>query len=86
MTVADMTDEVRRYFKLGEKDSGVVVSKVKSGGVAAVAGLKPLELVLQVNGEDVSSAKDFISKTKGKKDLTLKVQRLTTTRMVPIKL
>ena len=86
MTVCDMTYEVRKYFKLGEDASGVVVTKVKGGGVAAVAGIRPLELVLDVNGESVKSAKEFLEKTKGKKDLGFTVRRLTATRMVPIKL
>ena len=59
---------------------------MKGGGTAAVAGIRPLELILEVNGENVVSAKDFVEKTKGKKDLTFTVRRLTATRMVPIKL
>ena len=81
-----MTQEVRKYFKFDEKAPGVVVTKVKGGGTAAVAGIRPLELILEVNGENVVSAKDFVEKTKGKKDLTFTVRRLTATRMVPIKL
>ncbi len=86
VTVCDMTYEVRKYFKLGEDAPGVVVAKVKSGGVAAVAGMRPLELVVDVNGEGVKSAKDFLEKTKGKKDLNFTVRRLSATRVVPIKL
>jgi hypothetical protein len=86
VTVADMTYEVRKYFKFDDAASGVVIDKVKGGGPAAVAGLKPLELILQVNGEDVKDAKDFLAKTKDKKDLTFSVRRLTATRVVPIKL
>ena len=86
ITVADMTYEVRKYFKFGDDAPGVVVVKIKGGGPAAVAGLKPLELITQVNGEDVKDAKDFLAKVKDKKDLTFSVRRLTATRVVPIKL
>lgn len=86
ITVCDMTAEVRKYFKFDEKAPGVVVAKVKSGGTGAVAGLRPLELITEVNGEGVTSAKDFLEKTKGKKELNLTVRRLANTRMVPIKL
>ena len=86
ITVADMTYEVRKYFKFDDSASGVVIDKVKGGGPAAVAGLRPLELILQVNGEDVKDAKDFLAKTKDRKDLTFSVRRLTATRVVPIKL
>ena len=86
MTVCDMTYEVRKYFKFDEAAPGVVVAKVKGGGVAAVSGIRPLELIIDVNGEGVKSAKDFVEKTKGKKDLSFTVRRLTNTRMVPIKM
>ena len=86
MTVCDMTYEVRKYFKLDADAPGVVVAKVKAGGVAAVAGVRPLELIIDVNGEGVKSAKDFLDKTKGKKNLSFTVRRLTATRVVPIKM
>lgn len=86
MTVCDMTREVRQYFKFESSAPGVVVAKVKGGGTAAIAGIRPLELILEVNGEPVVSAKDFAAKTKGKTDLTFKVRRLGATRMVPIRL
>lgn len=86
MTVCDMTYEVRKYFKFDENAPGVVVAKVKSGGVAAVSGIRPLELIIDVNGEGVKSAKDFLEKTKGKKELNFTVRRLTNTRVVPIKM
>lgn len=86
IVVADMTREVRKYFKFDDKAPGVVISKVKTGGVGAVAGLRPLELIIEVNGEGVYSAKDFQEKTKGKKDLNFTVRRLSNTRVVPINL
>lgn len=86
LTVADLTREVRAYFKFADNAPGVVIAKLKSGGPAAVAGLKPLELVIQVDGVDVKDAKDFAAKVKGKRDLTLSVRRLQATRVVPIKL
>jgi hypothetical protein len=86
IAVCDMTQEVRKYFKFDDKAPGVVIAKIKSGGVGAVAGLKPLELIVEVNGEGVVSAKDFQEKTKGKKELNFTVRRLSNTRVVPIKL
>jgi len=84
LSVKDMTFEVRRYFKFDDKAPGIVIAKVKPGSPAAVAGLKPFELVTEVNGEKVSGAKDFAAKIKGKKDLVFAVRRLAQTRMVKI--
>jgi hypothetical protein len=84
LSVRDMTFEVRRFFKFGEKSPGVVIAKVKPGSPAAVAGLRPFELVTEVNGENVSDAKDFASKIKGRQDLVFAVRRLAQTRIVKI--
>lgn len=84
LSVRDMTFEVRRFFKFADKAPGVVIAKVKPGSPAAVAGLKPYELVTEVNGEGVAGAKDFAAKVKGKKDLVFAVRRLAQTRMVKI--
>ena len=84
LSVRDMTFEVRRYFKFDEKASGIVIARVKPGSPAAVAGLKPFELVTEVNGEKVTGAKDFAAKIKGKADLVFAVRRLAQARMVKI--
>ena len=84
LSVRDMTFEVRSYFKFDDKAPGIVIARVKPGSPAAVAGLKPFELVTEVNGEKVSGAKDFAAKIKGKADLVFAVRRLAQTRMVKI--
>ncbi len=86
IVVADMTFEVRNYMKLDENAPGVVITKMKGGSPAAVAGLRPTELITEVNGKPVTSAKDFSEKIKGIKDLTFSVRRLTATRVVRIQL
>lgn len=86
ITVCDMTYEVRKFLKLADDAPGVVVRRIKPGGVAAVAKISAYETIEQVNGEDVMSARDFLAKTKGRKDLVFKVRRITTTRIVPVKL
>ena len=84
LSVRDMTFEVRRYFKFDDRAPGIVIARVKPGSPAAVAGLKPYELVTSVNGESVSGAKDFAEKVKGRKDLVFSVRRLAQTRMVKL--
>ena len=82
--VKDMTFEVRRFFKFDDQAPGVVIAKIKPGSPAAVAGLKVFELITEVNGEKVTSAKDFAAKIKDRKDLVFAVRRLSQTRMVKI--
>ena len=84
--VADMTFEVRGYFKFGEDAPGVVVEKVQPGHPAAIAGVRPLEIITHVNGEPVASAKDFAKKAKSSRTLTFSIRRLAATRVVRIEL
>ena len=86
MTVCDMTYEVRSYFRLDDDAPGVVISKLKPGDPAAVAGLRRYEIITDVNGKPVRSAKEFGAAVKGQKELTFSVRQLTATRIVRIAL
>ena len=86
LKVSDMTFEVRGYLKLDEKAPGVVIVKVQPGNPAAIAGLRPLEIITHVNNEPVTSAKDFAQKVRGKQSLTFSIRRLAATRVVRIDL
>ena len=83
---ADLTYEVRGFFKLADDAPGVVVSKVQPGNPAAVAGLKPFEIVTQVDGKPVSDVKALHEAIKGRREFNLSVRRLATTRIVRVKL
>ena len=85
LSVADLTFEVSRFFKFSDDAPGVVIAKVKPGSPAQVAGLRPYELVTEVNGSPVKGARDFAAKVKDVQDLTLSVRRLAETRVVRIR-
>ena len=84
--VADATFEVREYYKLADDETGVVVTKCKNGSPAAVAGLRPFELVTKVDDRPVADARAFLEATKGRETVTLTVRRLTSTRVVRVSL
>ena len=84
--VADATFEVREYYKLADDETGVVVTKCKNGSPAAVAGLRPFELVTKVDDKPVADARAFLDATKGRETVTLAVRRLTSTRVVRVSL
>lgn len=84
--VADLTFEVRSYFKMKDDDPGVVVTKIQPGNPAAVAGLRPLEIITHVDNAPVKDAKDFAQRIKGRKTITFSVRRLAATRVVRIDL
>ena len=86
LTVRDMTQEVRHYFLKTDKDPGVIISKVESGSVADVRGLKPFEIITKVGDKPVMSVKEFEAAVKGQKDFHLEILRMKVGRTVPIKL
>ena len=63
-----------------------MVEKVQPGHPAAIAGVRPLEIITHVNGEPVMSAKDFAKKAKSSRTITLSIRRLAATRVVRIEL
>lgn len=86
ITVCDLTYEVRNYFQMSTPEGGILVAKVRPGGRAAVAGIKPYELIISVNGKPVSDLKEFKKLVAGQKELRLGVRRLAVTRIVTVKL
>jgi S1-C subfamily serine protease len=58
LRVQDLTPELRDQLKLGNAD-GVVVSGVDETGSAARAGIRPGDLITEVNRETVKSTRDF---------------------------
>ena len=76
MTFSDLTDDLRKRFKLDAKASGVVVSEVTPNSAAAEKGIQPGLVIKQVAQEDVAKAKDVGDriaklKTEGRKNAML---------------
>ncbi len=84
ISVCNMTYEVRNYFKLAADAPGVIVATVRAGGKAAVAGVKPYEIIVSVNGADVKNIDEFQAAVKDQKELKLSVRRMAVTRVVTI--
>jgi len=86
LTVKDLTYEVRRHYKKNPADSGVIVVKVEKGGKAAVGGIKPYEIITQINESAVNNVKDFETLTGKGGAFRFSVHRLTKERIVKIKM
>jgi S1-C subfamily serine protease len=77
LTIADMTRELQREFRL-DVNEGAVIKDIDPGSAAARAGLRPGDVVLSLNGNDVKTARDFANGVKAIKSgglLRLKVLR-----------
>jgi len=89
LTVRQMTYEVRSVLRLSREAPGVVVSKVEPGGKAAVAQIRPYEIISRVNDEPVHSPEEFEDRVRSaavRGRVELLVFRLGQSRIVEIDL
>lgn len=85
LTVKDLTFEVRRFLSLGEDDPGVVVARIEAGGRAAVAGIKPYELITHINDQPLKTVADLELALAPGGDFRLAVKRMSRGRVVNLR-
>ena len=83
--VRNLTYEVRTHFQLKAEDPGVIVSKVDSGELAAISGIRLFDIVTQIDGKPVVNVDDFAKFMSQKGERRLFVKRKARTRIVKIK-
>lgn len=86
--LSDATPALIQRYGLGENVKGVVVNSVESGSLAEMAGLTTGDVILQVQGKDIHSAKDATEALKQQdlsKGVRLLVQHGEMSRFVVIK-
>lgn len=75
LRVTELNDALRQQFRVPDNVDGVMVTGVRPGSPAQEAGLRPGVVILQVDGEDVSSGEELRTKIsnakKDKKDAVL---------------
>ncbi|MDY7109062.1 MAG: PDZ domain-containing protein [Planctomycetota bacterium] len=84
VSVRDLTYEVRRYFQIAEDEPGVIIAKVEPGEKAAVAGLRPYEIIISINDEPIESVEEFETIVRDPGELRMFVKRMTEGRIVKI--
>ncbi|MEW8380261.1 MAG: PDZ domain-containing protein, partial [Candidatus Thiodiazotropha taylori] len=87
LTVQTLTPELGR--QLGARmQKGVVVTEVKSGSIAAMAGIKVGTVISQVNRKDVATAEEFgqqVEKSTRDKQVLLLISNGGVTRFVVLR-
>lgn len=82
LTVRDVTVEVREFLQLEPDQPGVVIARLEPGKRASVAGLRPFEIIVEVDGTPVKDAAAFGALLEGKNDVRLVVRRAAVERVV----
>jgi hypothetical protein len=86
ITVRNLTYENRRYFMIPEGQPGVIVADLEKGSKASISGVKPFELIIQVDGVDIKTPADFEKALSGKAEVELFIKRMTRGRLVKLEL
>ena len=76
LALGRITPELRERFGLAEKTDGVVITEVDSEGSAAEKGLKPGDVIVEVDQEEVDSPAQVAERVKKAKDQGYRVVTL----------
>jgi len=86
--IQDISEEVAEYYGIKEK-KGVLVTEVFPGDPADLAGVKPKDIILSVNGKAVDSARkltSMIADIRVGDTIQVKVNRNAKTRTIDVKI
>lgn len=88
ISVETLTAATAKEFGFDKNDQGVIVREVEDESPAALAGLRVGDLIVEVNREKVTDAKDFrraLQKAKDKETILMLVKREGASRFVILK-
>ena len=89
LKIAPLSDELKQKYKLDDKATGVVITEVTDGGLASDRGLKPGDLIVEVQQQSVASPAELMkhlaeARDAGRKSVLLLVQNKDGLRWVPL--
>ncbi|MGH7121007.1 MAG: DegQ family serine endoprotease [Acetobacteraceae bacterium] len=91
LSLAPLSTELRDKYHLGASQKGVIVTAVRAGGPAAEKGLKPGDVVLEVQQQEVSTPADVLDRLdavrrEGRPSVLMLIQRGNEMNWVPLPL
>jgi len=91
MKISPITPDLKDRFQIGADQKGVVITDVTDGGVAAERGLKPGDVIVEVQQAEVASPDDVMKKVEAqraqdRKSVLMLIQGQGGVRYVPLPL
>jgi serine protease Do len=89
MTLADLTPETASRMNLSGRAGGAVIAEVRPGSPAESAGLRPGDVIREVNRKAVKSAAEVVSSVKGLgqgSSVLLRIERQGSTQYVAMQI
>ena len=92
MSLSAITPELRERFEVAEKTKGVLITKVAEGTPAAERGLRPGDVIVEIDQEEVTSPAQVAQKVKDaraagkKKSILVMIERQGEQRFVGLSL
>ena len=91
MKISPITPDLKDRFQIGADQKGVVITDVTDGGVAAERGLKPGDVIVEVQQSEVASTDDVTKKVEAqraqdRKSVLMLIQGQDGVRYVPLPL
>ena len=80
LKLAQLTPELRTQFELGEDLEGVVIIDVEADGTAVEKGLRPGDIIAEVDQEEVVTPADVADRVERAKDEGFRVVTLLVLR------
>lgn len=85
LTVCNPTFEVLRYLNRRPGDPGLVVTRIVPGSPAAIAGIKPYELITHFGDQPLTDSARLKQLCEGRDDIRLTVRRMHRERIVRVR-
>ena len=91
LTLAPITPELREHYQLGDDQKGVLITDVAAGSSAAERGIKPGDVIVEVQQQEVSSPADVVERVErvrksNRKSVLMLIQGQDGPRWVPLSL
>ncbi len=65
MSVVEVTDQIRANLELSSRGGNLIIGQVANGSPAETAGLRSGDIIVEVNGQDVATLREFYMELNG---------------------